>query len=119
LRGGGLQHESPLAAGAGRGDRGSVTGREGRAAVRRCRRRVRGPGVRRAGLPLVQDRAAAGMGWGRERIIRETGGERRRLRPRRGRCRSCGATHILLPSWSAPRRADAVGVIARAAALGN
>ncbi len=55
-------------------------------------------------------------GYGRERIIRGTGGERRRLRPRRGRCRSCGATHILLPSWSAPRRADAVGVIARAAA---
>ena len=42
---------------------------------------------------------------------------RERLRPRRGRCRLCGATHILLPSWAAPRRADAVGVIARAAAL--
>jgi hypothetical protein len=55
-------------------------------------------------------------GYGRERIIRALGGERRRLRLRRGRCRSCGATHILLPSWSAPRRADAVGVIARAAA---
>jgi transposase-like protein len=55
-------------------------------------------------------------GYGRERIIRALGGERRRLRPRRGRCRSCGATHILLPAWSAPRRADAVGVIARAAA---
>lgn len=40
-----------------------------------------------------------------------------RLRPRRGRCRSCGATHILLPSWAVPRRADAAGVIARAAAL--
>ena len=36
---------------------------------------------------------------------------------RRGRCRSCGATHILLPSWAVPRRADAAGVIARAAAL--
>jgi transposase-like protein len=55
-------------------------------------------------------------GYGRERVIRALGGERRRLRPRRGRCRSCGATHILLPAWSAPRRADAVGVIARAAA---
>jgi transposase-like protein len=51
-------------------------------------------------------------GYGRERVIRAPGGERRR----RGRCRSCGATHILLPSWSAPRRAGAVGVIARAAA---
>jgi transposase-like protein len=55
-------------------------------------------------------------GYGRERVIRALGGERRRLRPRRGRCRSCGATHILLPAWSAPRRADAVGVIARAVA---
>ena len=45
------------------------------------------------------------------------GGRRQRLRPRRGLCRSCGATHILLPSWAAPRRTDAVGVIARAAAL--
>ena len=55
-------------------------------------------------------------GHGRERAIRVKGGGCRRLRPRRARCRSCGATHILLPSWAAPRRADAVGVIARAAA---
>jgi hypothetical protein len=54
-------------------------------------------------------------GYGRERVIRMHGGTRR-LRPRRGRCRSCGATHVLLPSWAAPRRADCVGVIARAAA---
>ena len=56
-------------------------------------------------------------GHGREREIRVGGGQRERLRPRRGLCRSCGATHILLPSWAAPRRADAIGVIARAAAL--
>ena len=55
-------------------------------------------------------------GYGRERAIRVRGGTRR-LRPRRGRCRFCGATHILLPSWAVPRRADAAGVIARAAAL--
>ena len=54
-------------------------------------------------------------GYGRERVIRVRGGTRR-LRPRRGLCRSCGATHILLPSWAVPRRADAVGMIARAAA---
>ena len=54
-------------------------------------------------------------GCGRERVIRVHGGHRR-LRPRRGRCRSCRATHVLLPSWAAPRRKDAVGVIARAAA---
>jgi Domain of unknown function (DUF6431) len=51
-------------------------------------------------------------GHGREREIRVRGGRRERLRPRRGRCRSCGAAHILLPSWAAPRRADAVGAIA-------
>jgi hypothetical protein len=56
-------------------------------------------------------------GHGREREIRAGGGRRLRLRPRRGLCRSRRATHILLPSWAAPRRADAVGVIARAAAL--
>jgi Domain of unknown function (DUF6431) len=56
--------------------------------------------------------------WGhaREREIRMGGGQRERLRPRRGLCRSCRATHILLPSWAAPRRADAIGVITRAAA---
>ena len=52
-------------------------------------------------------------GHGREREIRMGGGQRERLRPRRGLCRSCRATHILLPSWAAPRRADAIGVIAR------
>jgi hypothetical protein len=41
---------------------------------------------------------------------------RRPLRPRRARCRDCGATHLLSPSWAVPRRADAAGVIARAAA---
>jgi Domain of unknown function (DUF6431) len=55
-------------------------------------------------------------GWGRERAIRTGAGTSRLVRPRRGRCRSCGATHVLLPSWAAPQRADAVRVIARAAA---
>ncbi len=55
-------------------------------------------------------------GYGRERAIRGHAGGRRQLRPRRGRCRSCGATHVLLPSWAPPRRADSAGVIARAAA---
>jgi hypothetical protein len=54
-------------------------------------------------------------GRGRERVIRLRDGVRARLRPRRGRCGSCKATHILLPSWMAPRLADAVGVIAAAA----
>jgi len=54
-------------------------------------------------------------GHGRERVIRLRNGARARLSPRRGRCGSCAATHILLPSWMASRRADAVGVIASAA----
>jgi Domain of unknown function (DUF6431) len=54
-------------------------------------------------------------GYGRERVIRVPGGTRA-LRPRRARCRSCSATHVLLPSWALPRRADSAGVIARAAA---
>ena len=48
-------------------------------------------------------------------MIRLPDGARARLSPRRGRCGSCKATHILLPSWMASRRADAVGVIAAAA----
>ena len=54
-------------------------------------------------------------GSGRERVIRRRDGTRTRLRPRRGRCGSCRATHVLLASWSVPRRADAAGVIASAA----
>ena len=55
-------------------------------------------------------------GRGRERAVRLHRGERAVTAPPRGRCRSCGATHMLLPSWMAPRRADGTGVIARAAA---
>jgi hypothetical protein len=54
-------------------------------------------------------------GHGRARQIRTGAGAAQRLRPRRGRCRSCGATHLLLPSQAVPRRADSAGVIARAA----
>ena len=54
-------------------------------------------------------------GHGRERAVRLHYGERAVVRPPRGRCRSCRATHMLLPSWMAPRRADGAGVIARAA----
>jgi hypothetical protein len=37
--------------------------------------------------------------------------ETARARPRRGRCRACGATHVLLPSWMLSRRCDAAAVI--------
>jgi hypothetical protein len=57
----------------------------------------------------------ARWGHGRERVIRLPGGTAR-LRPDRARCRSCRRTHILLPAWCAPRRADAIEVIGAAAA---
>jgi hypothetical protein len=74
-----------------------------------------GPGVRRAGVPVVRGGAAAAWGHGRERLMRLRGGARARLSPRLGRCGSCQTTH-LIPSWMASRRADVVGVIAAAAA---
>jgi hypothetical protein len=36
------------------------------------------------------------------------------LRPRRTRCATCCGTHLLLPSWCLPRRADAVEVVGTA-----
>lgn len=47
--------------------------------------------------------------WGsaRERVVRGAG----RLRPRRGRCRGCRRTQVLLPASVLLRRADAVTVI--------
>jgi hypothetical protein len=36
------------------------------------------------------------------------------VRPRRTRCVACHGTHLLLPSWCLPRRADAVEVIGTA-----
>jgi hypothetical protein len=67
--------------------------------------------------PSCRDGRLGPWGHGPERVIRAGGGRRETLRPRRGRCRSCGATHLLLPSWAVPRRADSARVIARAAAL--
>lgn len=55
--------------------------------------------------------------WGhaRERAVRMLGGAQARVRPRRARCRACHVTFVLLPAWCAPRRADAIEVIAAAA----
>lgn len=56
-------------------------------------------------------------GWARERLIRHgAGGDRAlvRLRPRRGRCSGCAATHVLLGAGLAARRADDAAVIAAA-----
>jgi hypothetical protein len=63
------------------------------------------------GLPIVQHRAAGAVGHGAERVIRLLDGAMARLRPDRARCWSCKRTHILLPAWYAPRRADAIEVI--------
>ena len=49
-------------------------------------------------------------GWARERAVRGAG----RLRPRRGRCRGCRRTQVLLPASVLLRRADAVTVIGAA-----
>lgn len=45
----------------------------------------------------------------------------RSVRPRRACCDACGATHVLCPSWSVPRRRDGAEVIGeglRLAAIG-
>jgi hypothetical protein len=62
----------------------------------------------RLGCPVVGCSGVLGpWGWARERIVRGAG----RLLPRRGRCRGCGRTQVLLPASVLLRRADAVTVI--------
>jgi hypothetical protein len=55
--------------------------------------------------------------WGhaRARVLRGGRGPVR-LRPRRSRCRGCGATHVLLPVFALLRRADLAEVIGAALA---
>jgi hypothetical protein len=62
----------------------------------------------RLGCPVVGCSGVLGP-WGsaRERVVRGAG----RLLPRRGRCRGCGRTQVLLPASVLLRRADAVTVI--------
>ena len=63
------------------------------------------------GCPATTCGAVLGpWGWGRERVVRGVG----RLRPRRGRCRGCLRTQVLLPASVLLRRADAVTVIGEA-----
>jgi Domain of unknown function (DUF6431) len=71
--------------------------------------------------PSCRTGRLARWGHGRDRVIRLLGGATARLRPDRARCRSCRRTHVLLPAWCAPRRADALEVIGTglAAALGG
>lgn len=53
--------------------------------------------------------------WGhaRPRRLRTRDGHRM-LRPRRGRCPTCGTTHVLLPAVALLRRADSIEVIGQA-----
>lgn len=63
------------------------------------------------GCPWVGCGGSLGpWGWARERLVRGAG----RLLPRRGRCRGCGRTQVLLPASVLLRRADAVTVIGAA-----
>src|SRR5664279_803519 len=50
----------------------------------------------------------------RARHVQLPGGQRRRLRPDRARCRACGVTHVLLPAWCLPRRAYSSDVVGTA-----
>jgi hypothetical protein len=62
----------------------------------------------RLGCPVVGCGALLGpWGWARERLVRGSGW----LLPRRGRCRGCRGTQVLLPASVLLRRADAVTVI--------
>jgi len=76
---------------------------------------------------VVEDRLAAGglecrpcghvlgpWGFARQRRVR---GLAEPIRPRRGRCRECGVTQVLLPATVLVRRADCVEVIGKALEL--
>ena len=53
-------------------------------------------------------------GFARRRVLRLHAGVVRSLRPRRGRCRECARTHVLLPDLCLLRRRDGVAVIGAA-----
>jgi transposase-like protein len=66
----------------------------------------------RLGCPLCRE-VLGPWGHGRERVLRCSLGDRL-LRPRRGRCRGCAGTHVLLPELALVRRQDEVSVIGQA-----
>ena len=59
------------------------------------------------------DRPLSPWGFAREREVRMLDGVRR-WRPRRARCAPCETTHVLLGTWSVPRRRDGAEVIGAA-----
>ena len=52
--------------------------------------------------------------WARPRRIRQLDGSSMAVRPRRARCGSCRATHVLVPADCLPHRADSAQVIGMA-----
>jgi hypothetical protein len=52
--------------------------------------------------------------WAPVRRIRQLDGTVVALRPRCTRCAACRSTHLLLPAWCLPRRADATEVVGAA-----
>lgn len=63
----------------------------------------------------------APWGYARPRSVAGADGTRVQVRPRRARCRGCGATHVLLPAQVLPRcsaGSDLVGKVLLAAAQG-
>ena len=73
------------------------------------------------GCPTCRDGVLGGWGYARARQIEGIGDP---LRPRRGRCRSCAVTHVLLPVTVLLRRAYAAeriwaAVTARAEGWGH
>ena len=75
-------------------------------------------------LPCPQPGCAGALRiWSpaRTRRVQLLGGQWRPLRPDRARCRACGVSHVLLPTWCLPRRAystEVVGAALLAAAQG-
>jgi transposase-like protein len=118
-----LQHECPLARPCQSGESGIMTDQSDREvlpAVLLCLDADAAAAELAAGTlacPSCQAGRLASWGHGREREIRLRRGRTARLRPPRGRCRSCRRTHMLLPAWCAPRRGDGIEVIGTTAAL--
>jgi hypothetical protein len=54
--------------------------------------------------------------WAPVRRVRPLAGPVVAVRPRRTRCAACRSTHVLLPAWCLPRRADTVEVVGTALA---
>ena len=66
--------------------------------------------------PACEAATLAPWGWARQRAVGR-GRRRQRVRPRRGRCRGCGVTHVLLPATMLARRGDWAATIGRALEL--